>query len=218
MNGGGRPAATRSNLLRARGRLGRVRRGTDLLVRKRRALVSELLELAAPAADARGRVAERAGSAYGALLRSLAVRGGDELRALGWPSREVEVEVREVEVWGIAAGEIVGRSPVRRSVAARGTAAAGTGPAAALAADEFEALVELLLDAASREMLMRRLGRALARTSRQVNTLERRVAPELEARIRSMSRTLDEREREERTRLKRLLRSRGGAARPRGGS
>ena len=76
------------------------------------------------------------------------------------------------------------------------------------AATEFERLTELLLDAAPREMLIRRLGEALSQTSRQVNTLERRVAPELRRDMAGVRRTLDEREREERLRLKHLLRRR----------
>lgn len=203
-----RAPATRSNLLRARRRLDRVRGGAELLSRKRRALVAELFELVSPAADARVRLSERAASAYPALLEALAQMGSAELRALGWPSREIEVELRAVQVWGLAVAEISDHSTVRRTPAARGTSPAATGPAAVTAADEFEAFVELLLDAASREALVRRLGRALAQTSRQLNTLEQRLAPGLEAQITSISRTLDEREREEHARLKRLIKTR----------
>ena len=57
-------------------------------------------------------------------------------------------------------------------------------------------------------MLIRRLGEALAQTSRQVNSLDRRVAPDLRAQMATMRRTLEEREREERLRLKHLLKKR----------
>jgi vacuolar-type H+-ATPase subunit D/Vma8 len=76
------------------------------------------------------------------------------------------------------------------------------------AAAAFEELAELLLDAANREALLSRLGEALARTSRQVNTLERRLGPTLRADLGAIRRTLDEREREEHLRLERLLRAR----------
>jgi vacuolar-type H+-ATPase subunit D/Vma8 len=49
----------------------------------------------------------------------------------------------------------------------------------------------------------------VSRTSRQVNTLERRVTPGLETNIVRIRRALDEREREEHLRLGRLLRARG---------
>ena len=87
----------------------------------------------------------------------------------------------------------------------RGVPPGATGAAALQAADEFEDLAQLLLEAANRETLLRRLGDAVARTSRQVNTLERRVSPDLTSTIVRIRRALDEREREEHLRLARLL-------------
>jgi vacuolar-type H+-ATPase subunit D/Vma8 len=63
-------------------------------------------------------------------------------------------------------------------------------------------------------MLIRRLGHALSHTSRQLNTLEQRVAPDLSAQITRTRRILEEREREEHARVKQLLR--GRAEPPRG--
>jgi len=203
------PAATRFNLIRSRRRLERVRHGSDLLRRKRQALVGELFRLAGEAVDARTRVEQAAGAFYPALLRAFAIHGGDGLRATGWPAREIEVEIRSARTWGIGVAEIVDHAPVRRSLPARGTAPALTGPATTEAAERLEAMIELLLNAASREMLIRRLGRALSRTSRQLNTLEQRVAPDLFAQIARTRRILEEREREEHGRVKLLLRSRG---------
>ena len=71
--------------------------------------------------------------------------------------------------------------------------------------------MELLLDAASTELLLRRLAEALARTSRQVNTLERRVAPRLTGEIHRVRELLEEREREDHARLKRFLKERSEA-------
>jgi vacuolar-type H+-ATPase subunit D/Vma8 len=79
-----------------------------------------------------------------------------------------------------------------------------TGPAAARAAACFERLTALLLEAAPREQRVRRLGDAVARTSRQMRTLEQRVAPRLERQIMKVRRQLEEREREDRIRLKRF--------------
>jgi vacuolar-type H+-ATPase subunit D/Vma8 len=87
---------------------------------------------------------------------------------------------------------------------ARATAPAAIGLATMAAAKEFEVLADLLLEAAPREMLLQRLGGALAQTSRQVNTLERRIAPELKSRVAAILRTLEEREREEHSRLRHI--------------
>jgi V/A-type H+-transporting ATPase subunit D len=200
-------APTRMNLIRAARRLERVGKGVALLRRKREALVSELFRLARPAADARVQIEERTRHAYPALLAALATHGLAGLRALAWPAREVSVEIEPGSVWGIATSTIVRRPPLTRTLGARGTAAGSTGPATVRAATEFERLTELLLDAAPREMLIRRLGEALSQTSRQVNTLERRVAPGLRRQMTEVRRALDEREREERLRLKHLSRA-----------
>ncbi|HEU5169271.1 MAG TPA: V-type ATP synthase subunit D [Gemmatimonadales bacterium] len=208
MSGGRGPAATRQNLLALGRRLERVTKGTGLLRRKRQALVAELFRLARPAATVRRSIAEHAAAAYPLLLGALAADGYSGLRASGWPTREVRVEIRAAHVWGIPVSELLGRPPIRRTLAARGTPPTAT-PAAIEAAGAFEELTELLLDAANREAMLARLGEALARTSRQVNTLERRVGPTLERQKAEIRRALDEREREERLRLERLLRSRG---------
>jgi len=72
------------------------------------------------------------------------------------------------------------------------------------ALDRFEALLAQLLEAFAREARVRALGTALERASRQLHTLEQRVAPELEAQIATTTRALDERDREDQTRLRTL--------------
>lgn len=197
--------ATRLALLRTQRRLARVEKGSSILRRKREALVTQLFTLARPATDTREQIAGKAVGAYSALLAALAAHGASGLRSVGWPDRDLRVEISHSQVWGIPVADIVERPPVARTLAARGTAP-GSGPAAAEAAREFEALAELLLEAAPRESLIRRLGEALARTSRQVNTLERRVGPSLRQQTGAIRRTLEEREREDRARLKHLMR------------
>lgn len=207
---GGAPP-TRHELLKGRRRLERVRRGEDILRRRRRALVAELFRLARPAADTRALVEARADEAYEALLDGLAAAGGDGASTLGWPLRPLTVVLEPVEQWGVSAVTVEAAEPVRRSTAARRLAPGATSPAVTATADAFEDLVELLLDAASKEVALRRIGRALARASRQLNTLERRVEPDLEAQIVRTTRVLEEREREDHQRLKLLVPDRPGA-------
>jgi V/A-type H+-transporting ATPase subunit D len=199
---------TRTNLLRARRRIERVLRGRDLLRRKREALAAELFRLARPAVDARAAIDERVAEAYPRLVEALATHGRDRVRALAWPARAIQVDIRTAQLWGMAVADITERPPIQRPAHERDTAPGTSGPAISDAASEFELLTELLLDAAPREMLLRRLGAALSRTSRQVRGLEQRVAPELEQRIARIRRTLEERQREEHLRLKHILRKR----------
>ncbi|MBW2387651.1 MAG: V-type ATP synthase subunit D [Deltaproteobacteria bacterium] len=196
---------TRHNLLRVRQRLARVLTATRLLTRKRSALVNELFRTAKPVLDAREASEWQAAVAFSALLGAQADRGPPLLQALALPKREIQVELRLTESWGLPAADVVGNDPVRRTSSERQVAAGSTGPATASAASEFEALTELLLDTASREILIRRLARALAETSRRINLLERRVAPGLTAEATRIEATLEEREREEQLRYRRLM-------------
>ncbi len=205
--------ATRANLLRARRRLGQVAKGEELLRRKREALVTELFRLARPALGARAEIDRQAARAYPTLLDALAVHGTTGLRALSWPERELSATLRPATVWGVPLAEIVERPNVRRTPEARGLPGMSAGPAAAAAATEFEALVELLLEAAPREQLMQRLGIALGHTTRQLRGLEQRVEPGLRAQMLAIRRTLEERERDERIRLKRIGRRKATARR-----
>ena len=206
------PPATRQQLLALGRRLERVGRGSSLLRRKREALVTELFRLARPAATGRRTIADRAAVAYPLLADALAEEGAAELRSLAWPGRDLRLMLNPREVWGTAVAEIVDRPPLRRTLGARGTPPASLAPATAAAATAFEEFADALLEAANREALLRRLGDALARTSRQVNTLERRLEPTLRGQLLAVARTLAEREREEHVRTSRLLRRHAAAA------
>lgn len=199
-------APTRAELLRSRALLGRVGKGAALLRRKREALVHEIFPLARPAAEARREIAHTAADAYAAELEALALHGEAALAAAGWPPRELAIDVEVRRLWGVTVPRL-GRPPAfARDLAARGTAPSATGPATFEAANRFERLATELLDAAARELHVRSLGDALARTSRQLHTLEQRIAPDLRARIAAIGGALDEREREEHTRLRQLRR------------
>jgi V/A-type H+-transporting ATPase subunit D len=199
--------ATRLGLLRAQRRLERMERGTSLLRRKREALVAELFSLARSALDTRQQIETQARAAWPVYLDALAAEGSGALTGLAWPSRELAVRVSARVVWGVPVADLESTGPIVRTLAARGLLP-GSVPAAVEAAEAFERLTDLLVRAAPREMLLRRLGEALAQTTRQVNRLERRVAPDLRREATRVRSALDEREREEHSRLALLMRSR----------
>lgn len=199
---------TRLNLLRSRRRLARVREGADLLRRKREALVRELLREARPAVDDRERIARAAGSAYPLLLDALGAEGGGQVLATAEPLRRIELATRSGQVWGLTIASVASPPKLERSMEGRGTAPGMTDVTTVAAAEAFETFAQLLVEAAPREVLLRRLGRAVAQTSRQVRALERRVEPALTSSVAAMTNLLDEREREEHLRLRHFLRRR----------
>jgi len=171
-------------------------------------LITELFKSARPALNARQQVEERAREAYRALLQALAARGQASLETLAWPGREIRVELEHKQIWGISVPAVASHTPIPRTLTARDTAAPAVGPAAAQTATEFERLVELVIEALPKEQLVRRLGDALAKATRQVNTLQLRVEPALTSELSALRRMLEERERDERSRLRHVLRRR----------
>jgi vacuolar-type H+-ATPase subunit D/Vma8 len=167
--------------------------------------VDELLRRAKTAVASREAIDAQARRAWRALWLALSSQGSDGLAPLGWPTREVNIDVTAIELWGINAAVLVRPPALVRSVAARGLAPAAGEAAGADAARQFELLIEQVLEAAPEEHAMRRLGQALSHTTRLVNTLEQRIAVGLTADIAHIRRTLSEREREEYVRIKRLI-------------
>lgn len=200
--------ATRSNLLRYTRRLDQVRGGAALLNRKRQALIAELFARARTAMTSRETIDAHARHAWSLVWQALASTGSHGLAPLGWPAREVDVELASIDLWGTRAAELVDRPTLVRSLAARGILP-GRGEASSHeAARAFEALLEQVLDAAPKEHAMRRLGQALSHTTRLVNTLEQRVAVSVAADLAEIRRALSEREREEQLRIKHLIKRR----------
>lgn len=201
-----RTPPTRAELLRAKKLLGRVEQGAQLLRRKREALVRTLVPLARPAADARRQIAETATAAYRAERDALAIHGEAAVAATAWPARTLELELEIARVWGVTVPHFSALPVFERDLAARATPPSTIGAALFEASNRFELLAAQLLDAVARESQVRALGAALARTARQLHTLEHRVAPELAGRAAAIAAALDERDREDQLRLRMLRR------------
>ena len=206
MIGTGPAKVTRSSLMRLSRRLDQVEKGAAMLEKKRDALVIQLFARVRPTIDARRRVEQQAALAYRALVDALAAAGRSDLAALAWPSRDLRVDLlNHGKPAGTAAADRFAPPPALvRGAAARAVVPGQADPAAEKAAEAFERLLELVLATAPEESAIRRLGRALAHTVRQVNVLEQRVAVDLGHALVRVRRTLDEREREESVRLRRI--------------
>lgn len=205
---GPRVASTRSNLVKLRRRLVQVQKGATLLRRKRESLVAELFKRARPAIDERKAIEAQTIEASRAVLEALATHSPEELAAASWPARELLVELERVQAFGLSAVALTRVPSLVRSLSARAVAPGAADATLIAAGMAFERLIELVLAAAPKELLMRRLGDELSRATRVVNTLEQRVAVQVTRELASVRRTLEEREREEHLRLKRVIRRR----------
>jgi V/A-type H+-transporting ATPase subunit D len=78
------------------------------------------------------------------------------------------------------------------------------------ATDQFEEAVISILRVAPMDLKLRALAEDMRKTSRRVNALEQRLLPQLHTQVRYIQNALDQREREDIFRLKRLKRKKTG--------
>ena len=195
---------TRMALLAGRQRLALARQGQSLLERKRDALLRELYREVTTVFAASDELAAAANAACMSLDEARAWLGGEPVAAAGVASRrDVSIEIETTVVMGLAVPSVVPRSLVR-SPRARGRDPLVSGPAIELAAQRFEQELTVAIRLASIEARVRRLAREIRRTNSRVNALRTRIVPALEAETRAIAFALEQREREDRYRFKRM--------------
>ena len=199
-----RSPTTRMGLLEVRGRRAIAARGARLLRAKREVLAGEIWRLMREVLEGRARLDDALREAAKALALAKALDGEATLGSLGLVAgREVPLRVSVRRVWGVPT-PTVEAPPLARAADGRGTSPSSWGPTGAAAARRHEEALEVLLRIASRELHLARLGEEIQDTSRRINGLEQLVLPTLGREASRIEAALDERDREDAVRLKRL--------------
>jgi V/A-type H+/Na+-transporting ATPase subunit D len=197
-------SATRSELLARRAQIGLAAQGRDLLKERRSVLVNEFNRLGASALasiDALDRDAANAGRLLGLAV---AAHGPEPVESAAFAAQdEVEVSLRTRSVAGVPIVEI-DAEPVARARTDRGYSLGATSARLDEVAERFEAVLDRLLELAVLELSVRRLADEIARTTRRMNALEHVVVPRLESERAHIALVLEEREMEDRVRLRRM--------------
>ena len=185
-------------------------KGAGLLRGKREALANDFFKLMHRVIAGRERLEESLRAATRALTLARALEGEETLASLALAgAREIPVEIERRKVWGIPTPEVTGPG-LLRSHDARGASHVGWGLGAAEAARRYEEALEVLLNICSREIRLRRLGDEIQKTSRRINALEQFLIPRLAGEMARIEQALEEREREDLSRLKRFKAKREG--------
>ena len=150
--------------------------------------------------EARKALDQAAKEAYAALLLAQAFDGPEVVAgaALGVPPLEgVEAEVENV--WGSKVPRLKATFPDGALLSPVGT------PAYTLEASRaFRRYAEALIRVANTETRLKKIGEEIKKTTRRVNALEQVVIPGIRAQIRFIQQVLEQREREDTFRLKRI--------------
>jgi len=195
---------TRSELINLKRKIRLSERGYKILKMKRDGLILEFFKVLAVAKDTRGDLNNRYSLAVEMMALANTVEGAIGVKSAAFSVKEVpEISLKSKNIMGVIVPEI-GSTKVRKSLVDRGYGMLGTSPVIDETATAFEELVESIIESAEIETTMKRLLDEIERTKRRVNALEFKVIPELTEAQDFIKMRLDEMEREELFRLKKI--------------
>ena len=190
---------TKGNLMLAKNTLALSKQGYELLDKKRNILIREMMLLDDEAAELQQDMGKVFAEAYQALQHANITLGISEVERLSHAVPiEEDVEIRFRSVMGV-------ELPVVRYTAPPLTPQYGfynTNPALDEAVMKFAKVKEMTLRLAEVENAVRRLAVNIKKTQKRANSLKNVLIPRYETIVKSIQDILDEKEREEFTRLK----------------
>jgi V/A-type H+-transporting ATPase subunit D len=144
------------------------------------------------------------GEATTALAIAEALDGPEVVHSAAFAARgQVTLEVTGTNVMGVPV-PVIERKSVARNLLNRGYSLSTVSSRIDAVAESFETLLDYAIEVADSEMRLRRLAEEIGRTTRRVNALDNVLIPRLETERNYIQMVLEEREREDLFRLKRV--------------
>jgi len=195
---------TRSELINIKRKIKLSERGYNILKMKRDGLILEFFKVLKEAKDTRGEMLRKYRYAQEMIALANTVEGTIGVKAAAFSVKEnPEITLKSKNIMGVVVPEIEA-SKVRKSLVERGYGVLGSRSVIDETAEAYEELVEAIIESAEVETKMKRLLDEIDRTKRRVNALEFKVIPELKEGAAFIKMRLDEMERDELSRLKRI--------------
>jgi V/A-type H+/Na+-transporting ATPase subunit D len=195
---------TRSELLEVKKRIRLSQSGYKLLKMKRDGLIIEFFEVLNQAKGIRAQIVKDYRKAQEAIAVASAVDGTLAVKSAAFSvSATPHVKIASKNVMGVVVPKVSGEQ-VRKKILERGYGVVGTKATIDEAARGYEMLVEDIIKAAEIETTIKKLLDEIEKTKRRVNALEFKVIPELTEAANFIRLRLEEMERENIFRLKRI--------------
>jgi V/A-type H+-transporting ATPase subunit D len=195
---------TRMELIKKKGQIRMAEQGRDLLRQKMDVLIREFFLLTASFTRSREELEVAANEAYRSLLIAQAVDDSIALKSAAFAARkDITLDVRSRNIMGVPV-PVIEKKHVARNVLERGYGIVGTSGRIDETAEKFEIELNIIMDLAEKETAMRRLGAEIQMSRRRVNALEQVLIPELNRQARYIKLSIEEREREDLFRLKKV--------------
>ncbi|WP_319508357.1 V-type ATP synthase subunit D [uncultured Methanolobus sp.] len=195
---------TRSELIEFKRKIKLSQSGHKLLKMKRDGLILEFFEILSKAKDVRTELDAAYEDASRKIGIANAVDGTITVKSTAFALKsKPEIELESRNIMGVVVPKIESSS-VKKSINERGYGILGTSSYTDEAADSYENLVEKIILAAEIETTMKKLLDDIEKTKRRVNALEFKVIPEYQEAMSFIRLRLEEMERENTFRLKRI--------------
>ncbi len=195
---------TRKNLMEIDDRIELSERGHDTLEKKRDGLIMEFMEILEHAQTVRGDLEASYEVAQKRLNMARAMEGDVAIRGASAALKEhPEITITSKNIMGVVVPQIESTS-VKKRIDQRGYGVLGTNSRIDEAAAAYEQLLEEIILAAEVETAMKKLLDEIETTKRRVNALEFKLLPDLYENKAFIEQKLEEQEREEIFRLKKI--------------
>jgi V/A-type H+-transporting ATPase subunit D len=195
---------TRSELLDIKRKIKLSEKGHKLLKMKRDSLILEFFRILKEAKNQRTRLVEQFNVADEKISIAMAAEGVIAVKSAAFALRDKpQIKLESKNVMGVVV-PLIETKGIRKKVNERGYGIIGTSSRIDEAAGAYEELVETIISTAEVETSIRKLLEEIDRTRRRVNALEFKVIPELREAAAFIKMRLEELERENIFRLKRI--------------
>jgi V/A-type H+-transporting ATPase subunit D len=195
---------TRMELMKKKAQIKLAEQGRDLLREKMDALIQEFFKILTTVSNSREELEQVSRSADFALLIAQAVDDPLTLKSASFATRKaITVNISGKNIMGVPV-PVIEKKHVSKSILERGYGIIATSGRIDETAERFEAELDLLIELAETETAMRRLGAEIQMNRRRVNALEQILIPELKTQAKYIKNAIEEREREDLFRLKKV--------------
>jgi len=195
---------TRMELIKKNAQIKLAEQGKDLLREKMDVLIREFFHIMESVSKSRDELEIVADTAQRSLLTALAVDDPVTLKSASFATRRgLSLDIKGKNIMGIAV-PVIEKKRVSKSVLDRGYSIIGVSGRIDEAAEKFEMELDLIIELSETETSLKRLGGEIQITRRRVNALEQIMIPELKKQAKYIKNAIDEREREDLFRLKKV--------------
>jgi V/A-type H+-transporting ATPase subunit D len=195
---------TRMELIKKNAQIKLAEQGRDLLREKMDALIREFFQIMENVSKSRDELEKVSDLAQRSLLIAQAVDDPVALKSASFATkRHIALDISGKNIMGIPV-PVIGKKRVSLSLLERGYSILGVSGRIDETAEKFEAEIDLIIGLAETETALRRLGDEIQMNRRRVNALEQVLIPELKKQAKYIKIIIEEREREDLYRLKKV--------------